>query len=316
LVTSFIGYSPLAQHLDHPRAKIFTTRGCFRVGNDSVSESRRKKKLEAASHRDNRSRSGRTMRRCALLLCAVVTLAVATPPASLRQQIQERLLGTSVQVVAELSSEMGTYSVRGSGTVFKRNSRTFVLTAAHVIEELKQVIEDDEDEKGKRVFWRDAWVVLERVKDGRKTGELRLLAKVVFATKSEEDGGDDVAVLEVYEGDLFPYSAVPLPKGRSVWVGQECWHVGSLYGEFVNSVSRGIIAAVGRLLHGKTFYQTSTTAAPGSSGGGVFVVDDDGQLYWVGMLTRGAGQTVNFVVPIERVRAALQSSKDFATLLD
>jgi hypothetical protein len=34
------------------------------------------------------------------------------------------------------------------------------------------------------------------------------------------------------------------------------------------------------------------------------------------MLTRGAGQTVNFVVPIERVRAALQSTKDFASLLD
>jgi S1-C subfamily serine protease len=255
------------------------------------------------------------MRLCALLLCAIVALAVAAPPA-LRQQIQERLLGTSVQVVAELSSAMGAYSVRGSGTVFKRNGRTYILTAAHVIEELKQVVEDDENGKGKRVLWRDAWVVLERVKDGRKTGELRLLAKVVFATKSEEDGGDDVAVLEVYEGDLFPYSAVPLPKGKSVWVGQECWHVGSLYGEFVNSVSRGIIAAVGRLLHGKTFYQTSTTAAPGSSGGGVFVVDEDGQLYWAGMLTRGAGQTVNFVVPIERVRAALRSSQDFASLLD
>jgi hypothetical protein len=43
LVTSFIGYSPLAQQLDHPRAKIFTARGCFRVGNDLVSKSRRKK---------------------------------------------------------------------------------------------------------------------------------------------------------------------------------------------------------------------------------------------------------------------------------
>ena len=67
------------------------------------------------------------MRRCALLLCTVVTLAVAAPPSSLRQQIQERLLGTSVQVVAELSSGMGTYSVRGSGTVFKRNGRTYIL---------------------------------------------------------------------------------------------------------------------------------------------------------------------------------------------
>ena len=46
------------------------------------------------------------------------------------------------------------------------------------------------------------------------------------------------------------------------------------------------------------------------------MVEDDGQLYWVGMLTRGAGQTVNFVVPIERVREALRSANDLASLLD
>jgi hypothetical protein len=47
LVTSFIGYSPLAHQLDHPRAKIFVTRGCFRVDDDSVSKSRRKKEARS-----------------------------------------------------------------------------------------------------------------------------------------------------------------------------------------------------------------------------------------------------------------------------
>jgi S1-C subfamily serine protease len=253
-----------------------------------------------------------------LLLGGLLMLASASP--SLRQQIQERLLGTSVQVVAEKGNAWGATVVMGSGTVFKKNGKTFVLTAAHVIEEMKQVVSDMDEDEGKekkRIVWRDVWVVLERVKDGRKTGELRLLAKIRFATKTEEEGGDDVAVLEVYEGDLLPYSAVPLPKDQQVWVGQECWHVGSLYGAFVNSVSKGIISAVGRLIHDKPFHQTSTTAAPGSSGGGFFVVGDDGQLYYAGMLTRGTGQTVNFVVPIERIRAALKEAKDeVATLLD
>jgi S1-C subfamily serine protease len=252
-----------------------------------------------------------------VLLGGLVMLASASP--SLRQQIQERLLGTSVQVVAEKERGWGATVVMGSGTVFKKNGKTFVLTAAHVVEEMKQIVSDMDEDEGKekkRIVWRDVWIVLERVKDGRKTGELRLLAKVRFATKTEEEGGDDVAVLEVYEGDLLPYSAVPLPKDQQVWVGQECWHVGSLYGAYVNSVSKGVIASVGRLLHNKTFHQTSTTAAPGSSGGGVFVVGDDGQLYYAGMLTRGTGQTVNFVVPIERIRAALKEAKDeVATLL-
>jgi len=254
-----------------------------------------------------------------LLLGGTVMLAAASPV--LRQQIQDRLLGASVQVVAERETGFGATVAMGSGVVFKRNNKSFVLTAAHVIEELKQVITEVDEEEGKekkKILWKDAWIVLERVKDGRKTGELRLLAKVRFATKTEEEGGDDVAVLEVYEGDLLPYSAVPLPKDQTVWVGQECWHVGSLYGAFVNSVSKGIIASVGRLIHNKPFHQTSTTAAPGSSGGGVFVVGDDGQLYYAGMLTRGTGQTVNFVVPIERIRAALKESRDneIATLLD
>ena len=261
------------------------------------------------------------MKQCgsiSLLLLGVIAMVVASP--SLKQEIQERLLGTSVQVIASKESAWGEWVVMGSGVVFKKNGKSYVVTAAHVVEDLKQVISDIDEGEGKekkKILWRDAWILIERIKEGRKTGELRLLAKVKFATKTEEEGGDDVAVLEVYEGDLLPYSAVPLPRGEKVWVGQECWHVGSLYGAFVNSVSKGIIASVGRLIHDKPFHQTSTTAAPGSSGGGVFVVGDDGHLYYAGMLTRGTGQTINFVVPIERMREALKDApEEIRDLLD
>lgn len=249
----------------------------------------------------------------ALLICGVIcmmTVAVAELSQQKRREwLEKHVLGASVQVVA--TDVLG--KISGSGTVFKRNGRTYVVTAAHVIEHARETIEDIDDEGKtiKKVKYRDVWVVVERVRDGRKTGELRLLAKVRFATKTEEEGGDDVAVLEVYEGDLLPHSAVALPNRKSVWVGATVWHCGSLYGEFVNSLTRGNIAAIGRIYEDKTFHQTTATGVPGSSGGGVFMEDDDG-IYFIGMLTRGVTEqaTINFIVPIERIREALSFAKD------
>jgi len=55
---------------------------------------------------------------------------------------------------------------------------------------------------------------------------------------------------------------------------------------------------------GVIFDQTTVTAFPGSSGGGVFLTErggDDAGKY-VGMLVRGAGETFNFIVPVRRMR--------------
>lgn len=253
------------------------------------------------------------MRVVIAVICVVITMmSVATTELTqkqLREWLEKHVLGASVQIIAE----KGSWRVAGSGTVFKKNGRTYVLTAAHVVEQAKETIEDidDEGKSIKRIKYRDVWVVIERVKNGRKTGEVRLLAKVRFATKTEEEGGNDVAVLEVYEGDLLPFSAVPLADESALWVGQTVWHVGSLQGEFVNSLTRGNIAAIGRLYEDKVFHQITAPGQPGSSGGGVFVETENG-VYYFGMLTRGlyGSDTVNFVVPISRIKEALASASD------
>jgi len=62
------------------------------------------------------------------------------------------------------------------------------------------------------------------------------------------------------------------------------------------------------MLNNKPFIQLSSTAMPGSSGGGIFVVDE-GKCYYAGMLTRGAGETINLAVPLKRIRESLAEWK-------
>ena len=75
-----------------------------------------------------------------------------------------------------------------------------------------------------------------------------------------------------------------------------------------NSMTRGIMSKVGRVLDlgssgGAVFDQTTVTAFPGSSGGGVYLSDrsDDHSGEYVGMLVRGAGEGFNFIVPVRRM---------------
>jgi len=81
-------------------------------------------------------------------------------------------------------------------------------------------------------------------------------------------------------------------------------HVGSLLGEAgANSMTTGIVSQVGRTLdlgsgRSQVFDQTTATAFPGSSGGGVFTTE--GNL--VGVLVRGAGENFNLIVPVRRLR--------------
>jgi len=67
-------------------------------------------------------------------------------------------------------------------------------------------------------------------------------------------------------------------------------------------MTTGIMSQVGRTvsLNGGAkvlFDQTTVTAFPGSSGGGVFLTNGE----YIGMLVRGAGETFNLIVPIRRM---------------
>jgi len=251
----------------------------------------------------------------------IVAIAVATLSPS-KEEIMKRVIGPSVQVAyfEGMGGAVSSWKTAGSGTVFKCEKGTFVITAGHVISGAREEIEEEEHvegdknspqdsgARGKKYKFNDVVVIVQREKDGVITGELRLRAKVIGYSPEEERGGDDVAVLQPYEGDLLPYGALPLPPDAEVYPGQHVYHVGSLLGELVNSVSFGVIASTSRMYKNKPFIQLDTTALPGSSGGGIFVVVDS-RCYYAGILTRGAGETVNLAVPLKRVRETLKRWK-------
>src|SRR5262249_43543648 len=87
---------------------------------------------------------------------------------------------------------------------------------------------------------------------------------------------------------------------RAPRIGTPMLHVGSMMGPFgAGSFTTGVLSMTGRVMFNVEFGQTTVTAMPGSSGGGVFL--EDGTC--VGMLVRGSAATVNFIVPARRLHS-------------
>tara|TARA_R100000808_G_scaffold25056_1_gene61031 strand:+ start:1192 stop:2100 length:909 start_codon:yes stop_codon:yes gene_type:complete len=236
-----------------------------------------------------------------LLLTILLCVSVASAKEPTRREVANHLQNISVTIKAE-----GRYSKsEGSGVLLVRKiggkEVTFVWTAAHVVDNLRSVREVV-DEKGatrKLVEFKDPKIVKELVEDGRRVGEIKMDAKVI--KYSDADHGHDLALLMVRakdygkEGtDFYLDSKEPI-----IPIGTQLFHVGSLLGQMgANSMTSGIISQVGRI-HGKVeFDQTTVTAFPGSSGGGVYL--QDGR--YVGMLVRGAGENFNLMVPVRRMK--------------
>lgn len=209
----------------------------------------------------------------------------------------------------------------GSGVIFTREIQdgektkkvNFVWTAAHVLEGLRSVrtFIDSEGHVKKTVEFQDAEIRKKIIEAGRTIGQLVLDARVI--KYSDAKTGEDLALLMIRKSDFvqdtldfhFDKDCVGLP------LGTQLFHVGSLLGEDgSNSMTTGIMSQVGRTvsLSGgpKTLFdQTTVTAFPGSSGGGVFTTNG----LYIGMLVRGAGETFNLIVPVRRMRKWAENEK-------
>lgn len=188
----------------------------------------------------------------------------------------------------------------------------FIWTAGHVVDNLRSVrtiVVDGVDKKV--VEYKDAQMVQELTERGRKIGEIKLDAKVIRYSDSEN--GEDLALLMIRKRDFLKEGAVFYESDEPLNLGTELYHVGSLLGQDgANSMTNGIISQIGRVLKlgsgdGVVFDQTTVTAFPGSSGGGVFLKTDhkEGKAgQYIGMLVRGAGNggSFNFIVPVRRMR--------------
>jgi hypothetical protein len=230
------------------------------------------------------------------------SLAFLSNAAEKKQSVAEHLQNVSVTIRSEGAFSAG----EGSGVIFTRkdpkgNLVNFVWTAAHVVDNMrltKRVLVDGTYKT--IVHFKDPVVIKEIRQNGRTVGRLQMDAEVLKYSESED--GHDLALLRVRKLNFVTDSVVFYLDENISPLGTDLLHVGSLLGQFgANSMTSGIMSQHGRViksLNKRIFDQTTCTAFPGSSGGGVYLKSD---AKYVGMLVRGAGEGFNLIVPVRRM---------------
>lgn len=250
----------------------------------------------------------------ALLFCllAFAVLIEGLAPAGETAPDSETTVSPSiVENLESISVTIKSNRGEGSGVIFTRGEAhgtdAYVWTAAHVVESLRRVREVIDTKTGtsrKVVEFQDAAIVQELNQEGRRVGEIKMDAEVIRYSDAEQ--GEDLALLRVRKRNFVPgkVTATFYLEDTFPPVGTELYHVGSLLGQVgANSLTTGIVSQTGRVLkfgaNSVVFDQTTVTAFPGSSGGGVFLKEDG---RYMGMLVRGAGEQFNLIVPVRRIR--------------
>ena len=104
-----------------------------------------------------------------------------------------------------------------------------------------------------------------------------------------------------------------LAQENSVNVGQRVYALGSPRG-LSNTLTQGIVSAIGRYIHGNHYIQTDASINPGNSGGPLF--SEFGEVVGVNTMIMGDAQGLGFSIPIEEVRKRLDTlMEDFEDVL-
>jgi S1-C subfamily serine protease len=238
-------------------------------------------------------------------------LVLSTMSIACAQNVAQHLQDISVTIKSGFSEGSGvliTREIVSKDGSDKKININFVITCAHVVDNLRSTRQIIVDGKPKTIVeFKDAQIVKELVENGRKVGELKMDAKVILYSHAEN--GEDLAILMVRKRGFVSANTEFYLEEKTVDIGTNLFHVGSLLGQSgANSMTAGIMSQVGRVLNlgagaGTVFDQTTVTAFPGSSGGGVFLTNGK----YVGMLVRGAGETFNLIVPVRRMKTWVKS---------
>jgi hypothetical protein len=232
-----------------------------------------------------------------------LTLLTSSLGAEKKQATADHLQNVSVTIRSEGQFSNG----EGSGVVFTRkdskgNLVNFIWTAGHVIDNLRSERKVLVNGTTKTIVeFKDPMVVKEIRQNGRTVGRLQMDAEVLKYSDAKD--GHDLALLRVRKLNFVKDTVTFYLDEKIPPLGQDLLHVGSLLGQMgANSMTDGIYSQHGRLiksLNKFVFDQTTCTAFPGSSGGGVYLKSD---ARYVGMLVRGAGEGFNLIVPVRRMQ--------------
>jgi len=172
------------------------------------------------------------------------------------------------------TGQTGQGTATGSGVIFDSNG--LILTNHHVV--------DGNPSK-----------LTVTLKDGR----------TLDATIYGVDTLTDLAIVKVNETGL---PTAPIGDSATIQVGQQAIAIGSPLGEFTDSVTSGIISAVGRSIDvggGRltNLIQTDTAINPGNSGGPL--LDPSGNVIGINTAVAGQAQGIGFAIPIDIARPLL-----------
>jgi serine protease Do len=176
------------------------------------------------------------------------------------------------------TGQTGTGSAIGSGVIFDANG--LILTNHHVVEGNPSKL-------------------TVTLKDGR-------------SFDASVYGVDTLTDLAIVKVDATGLPTAAIGDSSTVQVGQQAFAIGSPLGTFTDSVTSGIISALGRTIpvEGGTILdnliQTDTAINPGNSGGPL--LDPSGKV--IGINTAGAtgSQGIGFAIPIDIARPLLQQA--------
>lgn len=233
---------------------------------------------------------------CFVVAPALSPFVLVRPSIVLAEEAKEQSVPDYLQ---DISVTIRAGGSEGSGVAFNRDGVTYVWTAGHVIDGLRgtrMVVDPKTGTPRTIVEFKDAKIVKTLRESGSTVGRTEIDAEVIRYSGATH--GEDLALLRVRKKGFLNVSAKFYLDEKLPALGTRLLHVGSLLGQQgSNSLTAGIMSQHGRLIGKTVYYQTTVTAFPGSSGGGVYLEDGN----YVGMLVRGSGEGFNLIVPTRRM---------------
>ncbi|MBS1528823.1 MAG: trypsin-like peptidase domain-containing protein [Bacteroidetes bacterium] len=182
-------------------------------------------------------------------------------------------LHTSVVKIEQFTSDKGRDTVTGTGTGFLFSSDGYLFTNSHVVKKAKQL----------RAMLYDG--------------------TVHHATLIGEDPYADLAILKI---DAVDYVPAILGDSDNLKIGQLVIAIGNPLG-FQQTVTAGVISALGRTLSGETgvsmdsMIQTDASLNPGNSGGPL--INADGEVIGVNTAMIRGAQGLCFAISINTAKS-------------